>query len=391
MTQPLDGLQLVDLSGLAGAYAVRMFAGLGANVVKVEPPAGNPLRRLAPHVEGVEAPESSLWWAYFAMGARSVVIDTDTQTGRDELGALLKQADIVVHDASPGSLESQGLGYDDIRSENAGVIWVSITPYGKSGPKANWKTSNLVAWASSGALYTVGFDDQSPVVPGGPTQLAFHTAGMNAAIGTMMALRSRRRSGSGQRVDISIAESALGFAPEIGLPVFLDDQIHRVRNGNRRPLTRPMGLYPCSDGYVSMVVVMPRHWQALAEWISETCDNESVLDPIFADFAMRGQTMELIDGWVEELTQSMTLIEVFQEGQRRGIPITPVNTIETLSRDEHLKAVKFWQETELPTGGSVTIPGAPMRTHADWWINSRAPRLGEHTEQERLRMSANQT
>ena len=390
MTQPLDGLQLVDLSGLAGAYAVRMFTALGAHVVKVEPPAGSPLRRLAPHVEGIEAPESSLWWLYFSMGARSVVIDTDTQAGRDELGAVLKQADIVVHDASPGSLESQGLGYDDINSENAGVIWVSITPYGQLGPKANWQTSNLVAWASSGALYTVGFDDQPPVLPGGPTQLAFHVAGMNAAIGTMMALRSRKRSGSGQRVDISIAESALGFAPEIGLPVFLDDRIHRVRNGNRRPITRPFGLYPCSDGYVSVVAIMPRHWQALADWISEACDNESILDPMFADMAIRSQTMELIDGWVEELTKSMTLIEVFQEGQRRGIPITPVNTIETLSRDVHLKGVEFWQETELPTGGTVKIPGAPIRANAGWWLNSRAPRLGEHTEEELRRMSATQ-
>ena len=173
-----------------------MFTALGAHVVKVEPPAGSPLRRLAPHVEGVEALESSLWWLYFSMGARSVVIDTDTQTGRDELGAVLKQADIVVHDASPGSLESQGLGYDDIKSEKCRCdlgIHHAVTGSWDRRPIGN--PPNLVAWASSGALYTVGFDDQPPVVPGGPTQLAFHVAGMNAAIGTMMALRSRKRSG----------------------------------------------------------------------------------------------------------------------------------------------------------------------------------------------------
>lgn len=382
MTQPLEGLKLVDLSGLAGAYAVRMFAAVGAQVVKVEPPSGNPLRRLAPHIEGVEESESSLWWAYFAMGARSVVIDMDAEAGRDELKALLKTADIVVHDSSPGILESQGLGYEDIKRTNAGVIWVSISPFGQSGPKANWQTSNLVAWAASGVLTNVGFDDQPPVVPGGPAQVAFHAAGMNAAIGTMVALRGRRRSGQGQRVDVSVADSALSYAPEIGLPVFLDDQIHRVRNGNRRAITRPFGLYPTSDGYVSVVAIMPRHWEALAEWINETCDNKEILDPIFQDMAIRTQTMELIDGWVEELTASMTLTDVFQEGQRRGIPITPVNTIETLARDEHLKAVDFWQEAELANGATAKFPGAPIRTDAGWWETSRAPRLGEHTNED---------
>lgn len=189
--------------------------------------------------------------------------------------------------------------------------------------------------------------------------------------------------GKGQLVDLSLAEVCLAIAPETGVPVFLDDRVHRVRAGNRRTLSRPFGLYPCSDGFVSILVLMPRHWEAIASWIHEACDNESIIDPVFADMAVRGQTMELIDSWVEELTMSMTLLDFFQEGQRRGIPITPVNTVATLAVDPHLEAVDYWAETELANGAKVRVPGAPFRTNANWWHLERAPLLGEHNDRQR--------
>jgi len=378
VSQPFEGVKVVDLSGLAGAYATRLLAALGADVVKVEPPDGNPLRRMAPFIEGVPGSEASLWWAYLAMGSRSVVIDIDKDDDRAELEALLAQADVVVDDHGTGVLDGHGLGYERVSEVNPGVVWVSITPFGLRGPKRDWQSSNLVAWAASGVLYTVGFDDQPPVVPGGPAQMGMQAMALNAAVGAVLGLRGRRLIGRGQLVDLSLAEACLAFAPETGVPVFLDDQVHRVRSGNRRTLSRPFGIYPCSDGYVSILVLMPRHWEAMAQWVHEVCGNESIIDPVFADMTVRGQTMELVDSWVEELTTSMTLLEVFQEAQRRGIPITPVNTIETLRRDPHLEAVGFWEEVELPVGGSATIPGPPFRTNADWWQLGRAPRLGEH-------------
>ena len=379
MSRPFDDLTVVDLSGLAGAYASRLFAAMGADVIKVEPPDGSPLRRMSPFLDDVDEPESSLWWAYLAMGTRSATVDIDRADERGRLAALLASADIVLDDHGPDVLDGYGIGYDATSAGNPDVVWVAITPFGQQGPKRGWRSSNLVAWAASGVLYTTGFDDQPPVVPGGPAQMGLHAVSVNAAVGAALGLRGRRIIGRGQRIDLSLAEACLAFAPETGVPVFLDDRVHRVRAGNRRTLSRPFGLYPCSDGYVSILVLMPRHWESMAAWVHEACDNESIIDPVFADMAVRGQTMELIDSWVEELTTSMTLLEFFQEGQRRGIPITPVNTIETLQIDPHLKAVGFWDSTELPAGGSATIPGPPFRTNADWWQLARAPRLGEHT------------
>lgn len=379
MSGPLEGLKVVDLSGLAGAYGTRLMASLGADVVKVEPPAGNPMRRLSPLVDGAPQGEASLWWAYLAMGTKSAVIDLDAAGGTDRLRALLGEADVVVDDRGPDELDERGLGYDSIATVNPGVIWVSITPFGRTGPKRDWKLTNLGAWAASGVLYTVGFDDQPPVAPGGPAQLALHGTALNGAISTLLAVRARRVTGRGQLVDLAISDAALLASPETGVTVFLDDRVHRVRAGNRRTLSRPFGLYPCTDGYVSILVLMPRHWEALANWMHEALGNEAATDPVFSDMMVRGETMELIDSWTEELCGSMTRLEFFQEAQRRGIPVTPVNTVEALLTDPHLEAVGFWQKAELPAGGEVTIPGPAFRTNMDWWATARAPRLGEHT------------
>ena len=379
MTQPFAGLRVVDIAGLPGAYGTRMLAAMGAEVIKVERPAGSMMRRLAPFVDDGAESERSLWWAFLAMGSKSVVLDPDEPAVRDRLRELLDTADIVVDDHGPGVLDAAGLGYSEVKTSNPGVIWVSITPFGLAGPKRDWSTSNLIAWAASGILYTVGFTDQPPVAPGGPAQMAMHATALNATVGALMALRARRTTGEGQQIDLSIQEVALAIAPETGVPVFLDDRVHRERSGNRRLLSRPFGIYPCADGYVSILVLMPRHWTAMAEWVHEVTGNESIIEPVFEDVAVRGETMELIDEWTEELTTQLTALEVFQEGQRRGIPITPVSTVAGLRSDPHLEATGFWEEVELPGGGTSPVPGPPFRTNADWWQLGRAPRLGEHT------------
>ncbi|MDG2113137.1 MAG: CoA transferase, partial [Actinomycetota bacterium] len=262
MSQPLSGRRVVDMSGLSGAYGTRILASLGAEVIKVEHPGGSRLRRLGPFAEGAPDGEASLWWGFLAMGSKSVVIDPESPDGAQRLKNLLATADVVFDDHGPDVLADAGLGYDDVAATNPGVIWVSITPFGLTGPKRNWSTSNLVAWAASGVLYTVGFADQAPVAPGGPIQMAMHATALNAIAGALMALRARRASGRGQFVDVSVLEAALAIAPETGVPVFLDDRVHRERTGNRRVLSRPFGLYPCADGYVSILVLMPHHWTA---------------------------------------------------------------------------------------------------------------------------------
>ena len=370
MAGPYSGLRVVDTTGLAGAYATRLLAGLGAEVIRLESPAGSPLRRLGPFADNIEAPENSLWWNYLAMGAHSVVIDPEDT---ESLMRILNEADVVFEDQLP---ERSALPQDEISPT---TIRTKILPFGSSGPKRNWQRSTLIGWAASGILYTTGFTNRAPVAPAAPVQLAYHASAASALVGTLLALRSRRMTGVGQNVEISMQEVALSIAPETGVPMFMDDRVHRERSGNRRDLGRPFGLYPCKDGFVSIIVLMPRHWTAMAQWVSESTGNESIIEEVFVDNAVRVEAKDLIDDWVEELTTQGTRLELFEEGQRRGIPITPVNTIDALVDNPHLDAADYWTTTQLQDGTEVTIPGAPFRSSSPWWSIAPAPRLGEHT------------
>ena len=370
MSGPYTGIKVIDTTGLTGAYATRLFAGLGAEVVRLEPPEGSSLRRLAPFVETLEPPENSLWWNYLAMGTRSVVIDPGDSAS---LAQVVSQADVIFEDQLP-----ENAMFPD-EAVNPATIRTRILPFGLNGPKRGWQSSNLIAWAASGILYTTGFTDRAPVAPAAPVQLICHAAGASALAGTLLALRSKRLTGNAQNIEVSMQEAALAIAPETGVPMLLDDRVHRQRTGNRRDLGRPFGLYPCKDGFVSLIVLMPRHWLAMAQWVAETTGNESITEAVFEDNAVRIEAKDLIDEWVEELTTQGTRLELFEEGQRRGIPITPVNTIDALVDDPHLKAAGYWSSTELQDGTEVTVPGAPFRTNAQWWSTSRAPLLGEHT------------
>ena len=256
-----------------------------------------------------------------------------------------------------------------------------ITPYGLDGPYRDRPGTNLTGWASSGVLYVTGFPDRPPVVPGGPVQLAYQLTALHAAGALLLALRARRQdpAGRGQVVDISVQECCLAMAPETGLPLFLDDRVHRDRPGNRRAVTRPFGLYPCKDGHVSFLVLGPAHWHAMAGWIHEVTGNEGILEDIFVDIAMRAEATEFIDEATEELCSGFTKLELFTEAQQRGIPCTPVNTVADLRADPHLEAVAYFEPTEHPALGSYRRPGPPFRFDHDWWQLARAPLLGEHT------------
>lgn len=364
MAGPWQGVRVLELDGPASAYATRLWAALGADVVVAEPAPGHPYRAMAPFAPGHGAPEGSLWWAFLGQGKRSVVVD-DAGTG-----ALVRAADVVV--GAPPAVDA---------ADPEGQVVVSVTPFGRTGPRAHWKGSDLVAWSSATLPYVTGFPDRAPVAPAPLSQLAYHVTAMHAVVAAMLALRVRRRTGRGQLLDISMQECCLALAPESGLPVFLDDRVHRGRPGNRRAVTRPFGLYPCADGHVSLIALQPAHWKATAAWIAEVTGVDAILDPSFADMAVRWEAAEFVDELVEATLAGSTKLELFVDGQRRGVPLTPVNTVADLRNDPHMAAAGFWRAHDHPVLGSLTVPGEPFRTTHDWWAWRRAPLLGEHTDE----------
>src|SRR5262249_5071227 len=160
-----------------------------------------------------------------------------------------------------------------------------------------------------------------------------HVTSLYALNAALLALRAVRRTGRGQVVDVSMQECCLSLAPETGVPIFLDDRVHRARPGNRRAVTRPWGLYPCTGGFVSFLAITPAHWKAMADWIAEVTGIDAVLDEAFHDMHVRWEASDFIDDLTEQVTRPSTKSELFVEGQRRGIPITPVNTVADLRTD----------------------------------------------------------
>ena len=396
---PWTGVRVLDLTGLSGAYGTRVWAALGADVICVEPPEGNPIRQMPPLAPGHDGPEASLWWAYYGATKRSVVLDLSSDDDIAALVDLIGSADVVLDDALPaiqetypwlanqGSLDGVPQGVEGICEHFPHLTWVSITPFGMTGPRREWRSSNLIGWASCGLASTVGFPHGPPLTPAGEIGVLMHGASLHALIGSMLSVRTRNRAAAagepalGQTIDLSLQEVGLWLSPETGVPLYLDDQVPRPRAGNRRPVTSPMGMYPASDGYVAIIAIQPTHWNAVAQWVHELTGNEGILDEIFVDIVVRREALEAVDAWVEELTTQFTKQELFVEGQRRRIPITPVNTVGDLRHDPHLEAVGWWRTEEHPVLGTYTVPGSPFTTDGDWWAWQRAPMLGEHTDE----------
>ena len=365
MSGPWGGVRVVELTGLTGAYATRIWAGLGADVVVAEPADGHVLRHLPPYAPGAD--RESLWWTFFGQGKRSVVAPPGS-AARDE---LLATADVVIADVAPDA------GAPEPAHERQVVV--AVSPFGLNGPRHDWKGSELIAWASAGIGITIGFPDRPPLAPATPVQFAAHVTSLYAVNAAMLALRGVKRTGRGQVVDVSMQECCLSLAPETGVSMFLDDRLRRGRPGNRRAVTRPWGLYPCADGFVSYLVLQPAHWRAMAEWIAEATGMDAVLEDVFMDMRVRWEASDFIDECTEMLTVPRTKLDLFVEGQRRGIPTTPVNTVADLRGDPHLRSAGFWRDEEHPTLGTLSGPGAPFRVDHDWWRWSSAPALGADT------------
>jgi crotonobetainyl-CoA:carnitine CoA-transferase CaiB-like acyl-CoA transferase len=369
----LDGVRVVDISeGVAGGYCTKLFAGLGADVVKVERPGvGDGIRRAGPFVDDVPHIETSLLHLHLATGKRSLTLDVRTRSGTAILRALLKRADVLV------------AGYDglttiaDVEQSFPELIVTSVTPWGSDGPRARWRRSEIVTMAASGYLSLNGDPDREPVKPYGDQ--AQYQAGLHAALGTLAALRAREQQhAGGQRVDVS-AQEAAGFLTAGALQRQVLMRRPQVRCGPRPAGFAPNRLYPstirpCADGHVHVhchnrfpeliSVLMQEPRLATPEVLSEPLGHADEIDA-------------LMDAWLAKRTRA----EAVAEAQELRIPMTEVFTPAEVVDDvlgQHAARDAF-ACVEHPVVGTVTQPAAPIVMRATPWRVARAPLLGEHT------------
>jgi benzylsuccinate CoA-transferase BbsE subunit len=379
-TALLDGVRVVDVSTGAAAYTGRMFADFGADVVLVEAPGGSLSRRVPPNVMvpagSADGETVSAHFAFMAAGKRSVTIDLASSPGQELFRRLVDASDVLITDAAAGEMEALGLGYEQLHARHPALVYTSVTPFGLTGPRRHWRGSDLIGWASSGALPAIGDPDRAPLAPGGG--LAYMTGALNAAMGAMGALMTKRAGGNGQLVDVSLQEAVMSVSMEVSPMVVLEGGFDLQRTGKSRP-GGPIGHYATKDGAVSIVAYMPEHWNTLAAWIAEETGVVEVTSEAFAGTPMsRVHYHEVVDLWIEGLTTRYTKQAFFEEAQRRGITVAPVNSALDLDGDAHLNATGGWSEGQAAGIGTFRTPTPPV--HVDGRVASvgASPGVGEH-------------
>jgi benzylsuccinate CoA-transferase BbsE subunit len=375
MTGMLDGLRVLDLAGELLTYAGRMFADLGADVILVEPRGGSPARRVPPVVPG-RGGGVSAHFAFMAAGKRSIEVDCGQPRGRDVFDRLVGLSDVaLVHD-DVDRHRGEGIDFASLQALNDRLVVACVSAFGASGPRRHWHGSDLVAWAASSSALQMGDADRPPIAPGG--NLADTAGALNAAMGTMLALRARRRTGRGQEVDVSQQEAVMSVAMEAG-PIHSLEGAVQKRTGPRR--TGAWGLFPVKDGMVEIVPALAPQWDALAAWMAEALGVEEIASETF-----RGSTLdrmpydELIQAWTMDLCSRYTKQEFFLEAQRRHIPCGPVNNAADLLEDPQLDAVGAWVDVQHPDVGSVRLPRGPVRFDGEATTVGAVPGVGEHTD-----------
>jgi len=377
VTALLAGVRVVELGNEPVALAGKVLADLGAEVVLVEPPGGGRARRVPPLVRTKAGEEVSPHFLFNAAGKRSVTAHLTQPGGAGLVRRLLPRADVVLVSDDDETLRAHRLDYTTLHADHPRLVVTSVTPFGRRGPRRRWQGSDLVAWAASGALVSIGDPDRRPLAPGG--NLAQAAGGLNAVAGTVLALRARARSGRGQLVDISLQEAVLSVTGESG-PWSTLEGAPTGRIGRRRAAAQ--GLFPTKDGLVELLPFMPGQWDALAGWIHEELGiEEATMDTFQGPVTARIPFAPLIDGWVEQLSGRYTKHDFLYEAQRRGIPCGAVNEPGELLADPHLEAVGGWVRHDQAGIGPLMWPRPPLRFGGEAMESGPAPGLGADNEE----------
>ncbi|MCH2500624.1 MAG: hypothetical protein FI715_00755 [SAR202 cluster bacterium] len=381
--------RVLDLTDERGLLAGKILADLGADVVQIEPPGGNPARNIGPFYGDDPQPEKSLFWWAYAANKRSITLDLEQKDGQALLKKMVAEADFLVESFAPGYLDTLGLGYDVLAEINPKLVMVSITPFGQDGPYSNYQATDIVGMALGGFMYLTGDDDRAPIRISFP-HFYLH-GGAAGATAAMLAHTYRITSGQGQYVDVSCQQAVaktLAHAPQIWDiegAILKRMGVYRQTSGENRVRIN----WPCKDGYVNYMVQggsVAYSTRALLEWMKEDSFDTADLDAI--DWEKMGYgaiTPELMSQLGEPLGdffKGHTRAELVQGSLDRRILLFPVATPSALQDHSQLEARGYFKELEHPElGATVQYPGAFVKSGDGEdiaGIYRRPPLIGEH-------------
>lgn len=377
LAAPLDGLRVVDLTTELGVLCVRLLAGFGAEVTRIEPVTGDPLRQKPPVATGVDGSPESLYWLHMMRGRQLERVDLKTPLGRERLRSLLEDADVVVESRPPGELSRLGLDYESLGASLPQLVWTSITPFGRGGPRSAWKATDLIGMAAGGLLSLCGDADRAPLRPS--AEQGYAQASLHALVGTLVALEARQATGLGQLVDVSMQEAVATCLGNARLFYELEGVVSRRVGGGRAYGQHGSRLvYPCADGYVSFSRT-PDALAPLAAWMREHGCDPSFDPEEWARLPQSGpgtpgpeKARELEDA-VTAFFAAFGKMALYEEGQARGIMICPVASPADLLENRQLVARGYFGTLPFPElGRDALAPGPPVRMGRSPWRDEPA-------------------
>ncbi len=373
----LSDVRVVDLTHfVAGPYATKLLADMGADVVKVEPPAGEGGRRLGPHRAGVE--DRGGLFAFLNLNKRGVTINLKHERGRELIAGLLDGADLLIENFAPGTLAALGLAPDELIAKFPRLSVISISNFGQDGIERDGKLNDLVLFARGGWTFPVGEPGREPLTP--PGSLAQYVAALYGAVAAMQAMAARDLGlGHGQHLDVSILEATV--ATMIYETVtFQYSGMVRKRAGKRFAVGPFMIVtLKCKDGYAGLHCVTDKQFAGLCDLMGR---RELAPDPRFNTALNRMLHNDALLEIVEAFFIGRERKWLYREGQRRAIPLVPIPSVAEVLEWEQTRARNYFETIDDPELGMIRVPGTPLRLTSHRAEPSRpAPMLGEHNRE----------
>jgi len=388
----LEGCRVLDLTDDRGALCSKIFGDLSADVIKIEPPHGDPSRNIGPFYNNTPHPENSIYWFSLNTNKRGITLDLKKAEGQELFKSLVKTANIVVESLEVGYLKGLGLGYHELRGIKPDIIMTSVSPFGQDGPYRDYTISDLVAQAMSGFMYMIGDPDRPPVRISVPQ--AYLHAGGQAAAATSIAYYYWLTSGEGQYIDVAIHGSMT--ATTLNAVQFWDlrQQLLERSGPYRQGLStssQQLELWQCKDGYVAFTVIAGvmglRTNENTVKWMAEegmATDHLRNMDwNTFDQAKATGESVRMIEKPIQNFFMAHTMKELYEGAVKRGIMLTPVATPKEILEDPHLASRNFWEKVTHPKWGKTFFfPGPAARLSlTPCTLRRRAPMLGEHNEE----------
>ena len=373
MAGPLDGIRVLDLTQvLFGPFATMLLSDMDAEVIKVErPQVGDIARGNGPLVRGV-----STYFLSLNRGKKSIALNLATDRGVAAFLELVRQADILVENFTPGTMEKLGLSYERVKEHNPGIIYVAGSGFGLYGPYAQKPAFDVVIQAMGGIMSITGEEGGPPVRPG--ASYGDIAAGLFLCVATLAALQERHVSGEGQLVDISMLDCQVTVQENAFVRYLNTGEMPRAL-GTRHPVITPFQAFPTKDGYVAVALRggVKDHWPLFCAAIDRV---DLIDDPRYRNGWLRTQNYQALEPVLSEAIAARTTGEWVAEFERLGIPCGPVNNIAQVAEDPQIQARGMIAEVEHPEAGAFKVVNTPFNfSRTPSGVKRASPDLGEHT------------